>query len=512
VSRTRRVHFFLAALLVGAVVASAAFATDRRASAGPKLMYSTYTLADAGEERLTIGEDGSAYVAVGANNLDCGVPRTAGTFDTCSGQPARPFNGRGSDVLLAKFDPSGSKLVWATWLGGLTDDIPTGIAVDPAGNVYVAGTTRSPVFPTTPGAFDRKNQKSEAFVVKFDPSGSRLLYSTFLGGADDDVIHGLALDQDGKVYVAGFTASTDFPTTPGALTRSRRDKHYADAFVTQLDGSGSRLLYSTLLGGNAYDSVASIAIDRAGNAYVAGETESTNFPTTRGAPQRRCATCSPAKGGYTPDVFLAKLDPSGSRLRYGTFLGGGSVDRSFDLAVDRVGNAYVAGSTASLNFPTTRGAFDTTRNDNTVSWSDGFVTKLNRAGTRFAYSTYLGSRSDTQELATGISVDRAGNAWITGWTGSLRFPTTKGAFLRRFVVKASHSAGSFLTKLNAAGSKLAYSTFLGSALASRDAIDSRGNVYVSGGAAWEIPTTPGVFLSKAEGGVYGFLMKVSPGG
>ncbi|HEY8791413.1 MAG TPA: SBBP repeat-containing protein [Gaiellaceae bacterium] len=510
-SRARKMHFFLGVLVAGAVVASSASANDRRASAGPKLVYSTYTLADASEERLAVGEDGSAYVAVGANNLDCGVPRTAGTFDTCAGQPARPFNGRGFDVLVAKFDPSGSKLVWATWLGGLTDDVPWGIAVDPGGNVYVAGFTRSNLFPTTPGAFDRKYAKSEAFVAKLDPNGSRLLYSTFLGGADDDVIHGLALDQAGNVYVAGFTASTDFPTTAGALTSSRRDKHYADAFVTKLDSSGSRLLYSTLLGGNAYDSVANIAIDRAGNAYVAGETESTNFPTTRGAPQRRCATCSPAKGGYTPDAFLAKLNPSGSRLLYGTFLGGGSVDRSYDLAIDRAGNAYVAGSTASLNFPTTRGAFDTTRNDNTVSWSDGFVTKLNRAGTRFAYSTYLGSRSDSQELVTGISVDRAGNAWVTGWTGSLRFPTTKGALLRRFVVKASHSAGSFLSKLNASGSRLSYSTFLGSALASRDALDPRGNVYVSGGAAWEIPTTSGAFVTKADGGVYGFLMKISGG-
>jgi hypothetical protein len=506
------VYSLLGAILVGALVASAAFATDRSASAGPKLVYSTYITADGTEQRIAVGEDGSAYIAVGANDLECGAPRTAGTFDTCAGQPARPFNGRGLDVLLEKFDPSGSRLLWATWLGGLKDDIPTGIAVDAEGNVYVAGTTRSSVFPTTPGALDRKNEKSEAFVAKFDTNGTRLLYSTFVGGADDDVVHGLALDQTGNVYVAGFTASNDFPTTSGALTRNRRDQHYADAFITKLDSTGSKLLYSTLLGGSAYDSVESIAIDRAGSAYVAGETESRNFPTTPGAPQRRCATCLPAKGGYDPDAFVAKLNPSGSRLLYGTFLGGSSVDKSFDIAVDRAGNAYVAGSTASLNFPTTRGSFDTTRNDDTVSWSDGFVTKLNRTGTRFLYSTYLGSRSDSQELATGIAVDRAGNAWVTGWTGSLRFPTTKGALLRRFVIKVySHSAGSFLSKLNTSGSRLAYSTFLGSSLASRDAIDSRGNVYVSGSSAWEMPTTPGSYLTKAEGGIYGFLMKFSPG-
>jgi hypothetical protein len=416
------------------------------------------------------------------------------------------------DVLLEKFDPSGSKLLWATWLGGLKDDIPTGIAVDPEGNVYVAGTTSSSVFPTTPGASDRKNEKSEGFVAKFDTNGTRLLYSTFVGGATGDVIHALALDQTGNAYVAGATDSTDFPTTAGALIRSRRDKHNADGFVTKLDSSGSRILYATLLGGNAYDGVESIAVDRAGNAYVTGETESKNFPTTRGAPQRRCATCLPAKGGYVPDGFVAKLNPSGSRLAYGTFLGGSSVDKPFDIAVDRAGNAYVAGSTASLNFPTTRGAFDTTRNDDTSSWSDGFVTKLNRAGTRFAYSTYLGSRSDSQELATGIAVSRAGNAWVTGWTGSLRFPTTKGAVLRRFVIKASHSAGSFLSKLNASGSRLTYSTFLGSSLASKVALDARGNVYVSGNSAWEMPTTSGSFLTKAEGGTNGFLMKFSPGG
>ncbi len=541
-----QMRVLLLALVAGAVVASAGFAasdggagaggrareasgsrpvrfetTRSGAGAGPALVYSTFALsASSDEQRMAIGKDGSTYVAVGAGNGGlCGEPRTEGTFDTCAGQPPGGINGRLSDVLVAKYDPSGSKLVWATWLGGSSNEYPVGIGVDPAGNVYVVGFTHSKNFPTTAGALDRrKDGPTDAFITKFDPTGSTLLYSTFLGGTNGDVIHGLAVDHAGNLYIAGITASTDFPTTPGALARRRLDKHNADAFVAKLDPSGSRFLYSTLLGGNAYDGVAALEIDRAGNAYLTGETESTNFPTTRGAPQRRCATCLPRKGGYDPDGFLAKLDPSGSRLRYATFLGGHGVDNPQDLAVDRAGNAYVAGSTSSLDFPTTRGSFGTSKNDGEVAWSDGFVAKLNPAGTRFAYATYLGSRCACQELATAIAVDRAGNAWVAGWTGSQTFPTTKGAFRRRWPPSPQQvpSAGAFLTKLNRSGSSLAYSTFLGNAAAFDVGLDPRGNIYVAGSFAKnDFPTTPGAYRTAAKERSLisdgGFLMKFSAG-
>jgi beta-propeller repeat-containing protein len=279
-------------------------------------------------------------------------------------------------------------------------------------------------------------------------------------------------------------------------------------FVAKLDTSGSRLLYSTLLGGSAFDNVEKIAVDRAGNAYIAGETESKNFPTTAGAPQRVCGTCSPEKPGYSPDGFVAKLNRSGSRLLYATFLGGDSVDKPSGLAVDRLGSAYVAGSTFSQDFPTTRGAFDPTPNNpRGTSSGDAFVVKLNPAGTRLAYSTLLGGASPSTDLpgssASGIAIDATGDAWVTGWSSSLVFPTTKGAF------REHGHPGVFMTKLDRSGSRLVYSTFLGSAQPSRVALDPRGNVYVTGSVEADFPTTPGAYSTKSAGG---FLMKFSVGG
>lgn len=480
-------------LLLTAVDAAAP--ATRSGDAIPRLAYSTFApFADV----LAVGSDGSAYVA-GA--VYCGEP-TEGAFQSC--RPGR----NGLDVMIAKLDPSGATLAWMAWLGGSgTDDAPSGIAVDQAGNVYVAGFARSGYFPTTPGALDRKRGgRTDAFVAKLDPTGSDLLYSTFLGGTNHEFASDLAVDQAGNVYLAGFTTSSDFPTTPGALERRRLDRTSSDAFVAKLDPSGSRLIYSTLLGGNASDGVTDIEIDGAGNAYVTGETESKNFPTTPAAPQRRCATCAPEKGGYSPDAFLAKLDPSGSRLHYGTFLGGDSVDQPNGLAVDRAGNAYVAGWTASSDFPTTKGAFDTSFDGGTA-----FVVKLNRAGTRLTFATALGGACSGCGGASGVALDSAGNAWVTGAT-TKSFPTTKGAFRPRFAGSGADAwPNAFLSKFNRSGSRLDYSTFLGPALGGGVALDPRGNVYASGTSSLEsFPTTPGAYRTKGKGrDSDGFIVKFS---
>ena len=242
-----------------------------------------------------------------------------------------------------------------------------------------------------------------------------LLYSTYLGGNNSDLGNPIAVDAAGSAYVTGETESNDFPTTAGAFDTSFNGNN--DAFVTKLNATGSALVYSTYLGGSGDDRGHGIALD-AGNAYVTGETESTNFPTTLGA--------FDTSFNGNVDAFVTKLNATGSApLLYSTYLGGSTADRGFEIAVDGAGGAYVTGQTAGGTpvFPTTAGAFDTSFNGQT----DVFVTKLNATGSApLSYSTFLGGAQS--ESGDGIAVDGAGSAYVTGRTASSAFPTTAGAF------------------------------------------------------------------------------------
>jgi hypothetical protein len=243
-----------------------------------------------------------------------------------------------------------------------------GIAVDGAGNAYVIGSTTSTDFPTTAGAFQTALAGVEnAFVAKLDPTGASLIYSTYLGGSPSAFGLGIAVDASGNAYVIGTTTSTDFPTTAGAFQTAFGGNQ--DAFVAKLDPTGARLVYSTYLGGSSYDVGLSIAVDAAGNAYVAGFTGSTDFPTTPGAFQT-------ALGG-TEDAFVAKLDPTGASLVYSTYLGGSGEDIGRGIALDTLvnPNAYVTGHTGSRDFPKTPGAFQ----PNYGGDLDIFVTKITEA-------------------------------------------------------------------------------------------------------------------------------------
>jgi hypothetical protein len=229
------------------------------------------------------------------------------------------------------------------------------------GRAYVTGVTRSAKYPTTPGAFDTTfNGDFDAFVTKLNASGSALAYSTFLGGTSVDQGFGIAVDGEGRAYVTGITFSIDYPTTPGAFDTTFNGNE--DTFVTKLNASGSALRYSTSLGGEGIDDGLGIAV-RGDNAFVTGRTSSADYPTTPGA------------FDTTPngdiDAFVTKLNASGSALRYSTFLGGSSIDDGLGIAV-RGDNAFVTGSTLSVDYPTTPGAFDTTPNGD----FDAFVTKL----------------------------------------------------------------------------------------------------------------------------------------
>ena len=249
-------------------------------------------------------------------------------------------------------------------------------------------------------------------MTKLNATGTALVYSTYLGGTSVENGNGIAVDAAGNAYVTGTTLSTDFPTTPGAYQTASGGGE--DAFVTKLNATGTALVYSTYLGGSGSDDGLGIAVDAAGNAYATGQTASTNFPTTTGAYQTTF--------GGVEDAFVAKLNATGTALVYSTYLGGTGFDIGIGIAVDTAGSAYVTGVTESTDFPTTPGAFQTIYGGG----EDAFVTKLNPTGTALVYSTYLGGSG--LDGGNGIAVDAAGNAYVTGATGSPDFPTTPGAF------------------------------------------------------------------------------------
>jgi hypothetical protein len=390
-------------------------------------------------------------------------------------------------------------LLYSTYLGGSSLDDGFAIAVDGAGNAHVTGFTTSTDFPTSTGAFDTTlGGGQDAFVTKLGPSGSTpLLYSTYLGGSDDDFGDGVAVDAAGNAYVTGRTFSTDFPTSADAFDTTLGGG--SDAFVTKLGPSGSApLLYSTYLGGSGDETGGGVAVDGAGNAYVTGDTGSADFPTSAGAFDTTL--------GGSGDAFVTKLGPSGSApLLYSTYLGGSGNDFGRGIAVDGAASAYVTGTTGSADFPTSAGAFDTTLGGG----FDAFVTKLGPSGSApLLYSTYLGGSGG--ETGHGIAVDGAGNAYLTGFTGSADFPTSAGAF----DMSLSGVDDAFVTKLGPSGSApLLYSTYLGGSGNDEGggvAVDGAGNAYVTGGTgSADFPTSAGAFDTTLDGGEDAFVTKLS---
>jgi hypothetical protein len=385
-----------------------AFVTKLNA-AGSALVYSTF-LGGSGFERgqgIAVDSSGNAYVAGITFSTD---------FPTMN--PIQPALAGGQEAFVTKLNAAGSALVYSTYLGGSSDDVGTGIAVDSSGNAYVAGVTFSTDFPTVNALQSTCGGCSsglpDAFVTKLNAAGSALLYSTFLGGSGFDNGHGIAVDSSGNVYVTGQTVSTDFPTVNPIQAANAGA---GDAFVTKLNAAGSALVYSTFLGGSNTEIPLGIAVDSSGNAYVTGQTLSTDFPTMN--------PFQAANAGGS-DAFVTKLNAAGSVLVYSTYLGGSRGDAAFGIAVDSSGNAYVTGITnasgaaASDDFPTVN-ALQATCGGCSIGFTDAFVTKLNAAGSALVYSTYLGGSED--EIAFGIAVDSSGSAYVTGLTHSIDFPT-----------------------------------------------------------------------------------------
>jgi YVTN family beta-propeller protein len=446
-----------------------------RIAASADLLFSTYLGGSTGEDAVGIGVDGAGgvYVTGLTNSID--FPATPGAFD--------PAMQGFFETYVAKLNPSGTALEYASYLGGDGGELTYDLAVDEAGHAFVTGYTRSPNFPITPGAYKTSiSGLTDAFVIKVNLTGTDLEYSTYIGGNYLEWGYGLAIDESGSAYVSGLTTSGDFPTTPGAFQPDRSDPaSYYDDFVVKLNPDGSALEYSTYLAGTDWDEAWDIAVDSAGNAYVTGYTASTDFPTTPGAFQTDFH-----------HAFIIKLNPTGSDLVYGTFLGGSGTELGRGIAVDEAGHAYVTGDTTSSNFPTTPGAFQTTPPGGT----DAFVVKLNPAGSALVYSTYLGGSDG--DNGNGITIDSLGRAYVAGSTGSADFPTTPNAF--QTIIS---DGDAFVVKLNAAGSGLAYSTFLGGSdgeSGSAIAADEAGNAYIGGGtSSADFPTSVDAYDTTYDG-------------
>jgi Beta-propeller repeat len=460
----------------------------------PLLYYSTYLGGSAADFGYGIAVDGSqnAYITGLANSVD--FPTTAGAY-----QSTWPGQFPGSQaIFITKLNPTGSGLVYSTYLGGRGDAQGHAIAVDGAGNAYVTGETDSynSTFPTTVGAAQTTiGGNNDAFVTKLSASGSSLVYSTFLGGESAEDGLGIALDGLGSAYVTGETDSDFFPTTVGAFQSIDPGPARRNGFVAKLNPAGSSFTYSTYLGGSVEDYGLGVAVDSLGNAFVGGYTGSPDFPTTAGALRTVYA-------GGNFDAFVAKLNPSGSGLLYSTLVGGTDIDQGTAIAIDGQGNAYLTGLTGSVDFPTTAGAFQTTFG----GLGDAFVTKLNPAGTATVYSTFLGGSSG--DTGYGIAVDASANAYVVGGANSPNFPVLNQ--LQSF----GGGGDAFVTALSPTGGGLIYSTLFGGSAyeeargVALDAFPNPSAYFAGWTGSSNIPTTSGAFQTMAVGPDSAFVGRI----
>jgi Beta-propeller repeat len=364
--------------------------------------------------------------------------------------------------------------VYSTYLGGSGEDVGNAITTDTLGNVYVTGRTTSNDFLVMNGWQTVRAGGRDAFVTKYSPTGQPM-YSTYFGGNGEENALGIGLDATGAIYVTGVTASADLPVK-NAL-QSVYGGGAQDGFVFKLTPDGGDLIYSTYLGGSGFDQSRTIAVDLDGNGYVAGNTDSPNFPLLD--------PIQPTYGGGFFDAFVTKLDSSGS-LVFSTYLGGNEIDSGRGIALDNEKNIYLVGETRG-DFPVTVGAFQTAYSG---GLNDLFAVKISANGSSLVYSTYIGGSGSEQSqgrIGTSsaihgkiIAVDRDGNAYITGETDSADFPT-KNAY-------QAHKAGdvnAFVLKLNFAGTDVDYSTYFGGSGFST----ARGIAITQGGRAWIVGST-----------------------
>ncbi len=456
----------------------ASYDTARDLVIDPVIVYSTYVGGSDTDTAFGIAVDsaGNAYITGETLSLDFPI--------TAIGRPMIIPIGPGLQAFVTKMDLSGSVLAYSTVFGGSGTDSASGVAVDSAGNAYVTGTTDSIDFPTSLTAAQGVSAGgTEAFVTKFDVTGTTPIYSTYLGGGANDVSNGITVDSTGAAYVTGNTASLDFPVV--SAKQPVYGGGFSDAFVTKLNAAGSAFTYSTFLGGTLDESGEAVTVNAISEAFVTGFTTSPDFPIM-----------NPLQGtfGGATDVFVSRLAASGSALMYSTFIGGAGSEHGKGIAIDSSDAAYITGDTNFSDFPVVnpiQGVFG--------GVADGFVSKINPIGSALVYSTYLGGTDS--DFAQGIAVDVNGSAYITGYTLSADFPVyepVQGALTTPGFLDA------FVTKINPAGSAYTYSTYIGGSFSDDSlaiALDSSKAAYIAGQtASTDYP------LVNPQQGLYGGLI------
>jgi plastocyanin len=438
----------------------------------PRADPSKIRLAFTGQSATRVDASGSLALRMGSMDLVQPKPvifqDVAGLRRTVSGGYRLLGNGVVA-LAVGPYDRSKPLVIdpvlsYSTYLGGSADDIPVGIAVDDQGEAFVAGLTDSTDFPSSQGL----NGGFDIFVTELNPSGSGIVYSSYIGGSKDDEGEAIHLDSSGQAYITGVTDSTNFPTTSGASDRSFNGGAW-DVFVSRLSSTGDALGYSTYLGGGKDDEGFGITLDATG-AYpiVTGTTSSTAFPVTTGAFHRSNA------GGY--DAFVTKVNPNPNQaLAYSTYLGGAGTDEGFGIALnDSQSKVAVTGLTTSNNFPIIAGAFQSSYK----GAIDAFLVEVSPLGKALNYSTYLGGSGDDE--GSGVAVNAAGFAYVTGLTKSTNFPHTSGAY--QTTNKGDYDE--FITRVNESASQpLPFSTYLGGTKTDYGlslALDSSGNVHIAG--------------------------------
>jgi hypothetical protein len=481
----------------------------------PVLVYSTYLGGNNNDVVEGIAVDSAGYMYLAGATASANFPlqnpyQSTLPVTECGTAPSTFLCGIG---FVAKLDPTGTNVIFSTYFGGNgTDEEATSIAVDTSGNIFVAGTTNSSAFPTTPGAFSTtytagacySYQCREAYVTKFNPSASALIYSTYLGALGDTAVqfNSLAIDTSGNAYVTGVTMSLMFPTTSGAFQTDcnlMSDDLCQTSFVTKLNASGSALAWSSYLGGSGGDDGTAIAVDSSGSAYVTGSTGSVDFPLMQ-------PFQSTPSGGY-----ITKFKPDGSGLIYSSYLGGTPYQVIINgIALDSSEAAYLTGYTNDQNFPTTPGAFQTTGPNPDSNQYFGFVTKVDSSGESLDYSTFLsGSMQITGNIAqTGleaIAVDPFGHAYVTGYTNTTDYPLlnpVQSSFGSKNCSGISMVCSDVvLSGLNRYGTGLVFSTYLGGSVADGSdsiAINAAGAIYDAGETA--SPNFPTVSPYQAANG------------